>query len=157
MRVTKPKSIVKRCGTPFFVAPEVLTKKPYDQSADMWSLGVIIYLLLSGILPFNRPSHNPKELFMAIVKGEYSFPDPFWANVSPEAKELVRNLLQVDPDDRWTARQALQCKWIRHVPEESLAQNDLGESARKLKHFNARLKFRAAVMCLIWIHAEKAP
>ena len=113
---------------------------------------VIIYLLLSGIMPFNGLSH--KELFRVIVKGEYSFPDPFWANVSPEAKELARNLLQVDPDDRWTARQALQCKWIWHVPEVALAQIDLGESARELKHFSARLKFRAAVMWLIWINAQ---
>ena len=50
--VTGPKSITKRCGTPFFVAPEILKKKPYDESADMWSLGIIIYLLLGGTMPF---------------------------------------------------------------------------------------------------------
>jgi len=142
--VTGPKSITKRCGTPFFVAPEILKKKPYDESADMWSLGIIIYLLLGGTMPFIGRNHN--ELFSAIVEGKYSFPDQYWANVSPDAKELIHNLLQVNPDHRWTARQALQCRWFQKLAGEELAQNDLSKSARELKFFNARLKFKAAVI-----------
>ena len=148
-RVTAPKSIVKRCGTPFFVAPEVLKKKSYDQCADMWSLGIIMYLLIGGTMPF--VARNQQELFKAIVEGKYSFPDQYWGNVSPDAKDLIRNLLQVNPDHRWTARQALQCSWIRQLPGETLAKNDLGNSARELKFFNARLKFKAAVIGLSWI------
>lgn len=89
---------------------------------------------------------NHNELFSAIVGGKYSFPDQYWANVSPDAKELIQNLLQVNPDHRWTARQALQCRWFQKLAGEELAQNDLSKSARELKFFNARLKFKAAVI-----------
>jgi serine/threonine protein kinase len=142
--VTAPKSITKRCGTPFFVAPEILKKKPYDESADMWSLGIIIYLLIGGTMPF--VGRTQQELFHAIMEGKYSFPDEYWHNVSPAAKELISNLLQVDPDLRWTARQALQCTWIQQLSAVELAKHDLRKSARELKFFNARLKFKAAII-----------
>jgi serine/threonine protein kinase len=110
----------------------------------MWSLGIIIYLLLGGTMPFI--GRTKRELFHAIIEGRYSFPDEYWHNVSPAAKELISNLLQVDPDLRWTARQALQCTWIQNSSTAELAQHDLQKSARELKFFNARLKFKAAII-----------
>jgi serine/threonine protein kinase len=110
----------------------------------MWSLGIIIYLLLGGTMPF--VGRTKKDLFHAIMEGRYSFPDEYWHNVSPAAKELISNLLQVNPDLRWTARQALQCTWIQKSSTAELAQHDLGKSARELKFFNARLKFKAAII-----------
>lgn len=92
-----------------------------------------------------------QELFHAIIEGKYSFPDEYWHNVSPAAKELVSNLLQVDPDLRWTARQALQCKWIQQLSAVELAKHDLRKSARELKLFNARLKFKAAIIGVAWV------
>jgi serine/threonine protein kinase len=70
-RVHEPKSLTKQCDTPFFVAPEILTRKPYDQASDMWSAGCIVFLLLSGNLPFMGRSQ--KELFRKIVAGKYEF------------------------------------------------------------------------------------
>lgn len=92
-----------------------------------------------------------QELFRAIIEGKFSFPDQYWHNVTPAAKELISNLLQVDPDIRWTARQALQCTWIQQLSGSELAQNDLRKSARELKLFNARLKLKAAIIGVAWI------
>jgi len=152
-RVTAPKSITKRCGTPFFVAPEILKKKPYDQSADMWSVGIMIYLLIGGTMPFL--GRNQKELFTAIIDGHYTFPDQYWENVSFDAKELIRHLLRTNPDERWTARQALESSWIR-ADGEALANVDLAKSAKELKLFNARLKFKAAIIGLSFLAKTKA-
>jgi len=126
-----------------------LKKKPYDESADMWSLGIIIYLLIGGTMPF--VGRTQQELFHAIIEGKYSFPDEYWHNVSPAAKKLISNLLQVDPDLRWTAREALQCTWIQQLSAVELATHDLRKSVRQLKFFNARLKFKAAVIGVAWV------
>jgi calcium/calmodulin-dependent protein kinase I len=75
-RVHQPKSLTKQCGTPFFVAPEILIRRPYDQQSDMWSVGCIVYLLLSGNLPFLGRSQ--KELFRKIISGRYDFKEEIW-------------------------------------------------------------------------------
>ena len=142
-RVYGPKSLTKQCGTPFFVAPEILLRSPYDQQADMWSVGVIIYLLLSGDLPFMGRSQ--RELFRAIVVGKYDFPDEMWGDVSEHAKELIQGLLVTDPSKRLTAKQAMASRWMRDRGD-LLRQHSLMMSQKRLKTFNARMKLRSAMI-----------
>lgn len=90
-----------QCGTPGYVAPEILEGDSYDTQADMWSLGVIVYILLGGYPPFIE--QNQRDLFKKIRKGEYEFHDEYWNQISSDAKDLISSLLTVNPDDRATA------------------------------------------------------
>lgn len=141
-RVMFPNSLSRRCGTPFFVAPEIIRKEPYDQRADMWSVGVIIYLLLSGRLPFT--GKNAHELFHEVLRGNLEFPAVDWDNISTEAKILCKKLLDRNPETRMTAKQALGSQWIQK-DAAGLKTHDLASSSRRLKTFNAKMKLKAAV------------
>ncbi|KAI0564723.1 Serine/threonine protein kinase [Gracilaria domingensis] len=128
-------------GTPLFVAPEILKGNGYDCACDMWSLGVVMYIVLCGYPPF--PIYdNPQMLTAAIVNGNYSFPVGEWTHVSVDAKTVVSAMLQVDPEKRLTPAQALAHPWIRM----SQSTSDLPNS--KLKSFNARRKLKAGVMAV---------
>jgi len=98
------------CGTPGYVAPEVLKGEKYDKAVDLWSLGVILYILLCGFPPFYH--QNTNMLYKQIKKGEYDFPDPYWTDISESAKSLVRGLLTVDPKKRMSAKDVLAHQWI---------------------------------------------
>ncbi|XP_036447557.1 calcium/calmodulin-dependent protein kinase type 1G-like [Colossoma macropomum] len=98
------------CGTPGYVAPEVLGQKPYSKAVDCWSIGVITYILLCGYPPFYEESES--LLFSKIKKAEYEFDSPFWDDISESAKDFVRNLIQKDPELRYTTEQALKHPWI---------------------------------------------
>ncbi|KAL6483389.1 hypothetical protein MHYP_G00082610 [Metynnis hypsauchen] len=98
------------CGTPGYVAPEVLGQKPYSKAVDCWSIGVITYILLCGYPPFYEDSES--LLFSKIKKAEYEFDSPFWDDISESAKDFVRNLIQKDPELRYTTEQALKHPWI---------------------------------------------
>jgi len=98
------------CGTPYYVAPEVLSATGYGQEVDLWSVGVITYLLLCGFPPFYGESLP--EVFEQIMKAEYDFPEPYWNDISNEAKDLIKKLLVVDPKKRYSAKQALKHPWI---------------------------------------------
>lgn len=151
-RVHEPKSLTKQCGTPFFVAPEILLRKGYDQQSDMWSVGCIIFLLLSGQLPFMGRSQ--KELFRKIVAGKYEFKENEWAGVSEDARDLVRGLLVLEPDDRMTAIQAVRHKWLK-ASRHSLSIINLQSTSQRLKSFNARMKFRSACIAVDWVSSLK--
>jgi calcium/calmodulin-dependent protein kinase I len=138
-----PNSLNTQCGTPGYVAPEILEGTPYDTKADMWSLGVIVYILLGGYPPFIE--QNQRELFRKIRNGQYKFHDEYWSQVSNEAKELIRSLLTVKPVDRKSADEILKTdKWIT-AGDDKLAAQDLGANLEKFKKFNAKRKFKAAV------------
>merc|ERR1719491_1856930 len=141
-RVIQPKSLTTQCGTPGYVASEILEGKPYDTKADMWSIGVIVYILLGGYPPFIET--NQRTLFRKIRKGQYEFHEEYWGQVSEDAKDLIRNLLTVDPDQRIDSSQALADKWIG-ADAAKLASLDLGSGLAQLKKFNAKRKFKAAV------------
>jgi len=99
-------------GSPGYVAPEVLTDEFYDPAAaNMWSIGVILYILLCGFPPFY--GETPPQLFKRIMDCQYDFDDPVWDQVSDEAKDLISHLLVKDPKKRFTATQCLQHKWIQ--------------------------------------------
>jgi len=99
------------CGTPDYVAPEVLMGEPYDMAVDIWSIGVISYVLLCGFPPFYGDSQ--KELFENIMNGTYDFPDPEWTDVSQGAKNFIKKILVVDPEKRVNADQCLNDEWIK--------------------------------------------
>jgi serine/threonine protein kinase len=141
-RVKGPKTLTTQCGTPGYVAAEILEGKPYDTQADMWSIGVIVYILLGGYPPFIE--QNQRTLFRKIRKGQYEFHEEYWGQVSDDAKDLIRNLLVVDPDKRFTSDDALANKWIG-ADANTLAALDLGTNLAELKKFNAKRKFKAAV------------
>jgi calcium-dependent protein kinase len=88
-------------GTPFYIAPEIINLKPYDTKADIWSIGVILYVLLCGYTPFQ--GKDIEEIFNSIRKGEVHFDYEEFESVSEEAKDLVKKMLQVDTEKRLTA------------------------------------------------------
>ncbi|EJK74608.1 hypothetical protein THAOC_03705 [Thalassiosira oceanica] len=133
-RVYMPQSLTTLCGSLHYVAPELLKNHPYDQSADMWSVGVIIYFLLVGYLPFH--SKNQDELFKIIRLGKFSFEPKYWSGISKEAKDLISKLLDVDPSTRLTATQALNSDWMSVVEEKSLVSNDLSSSSVGIRRFS---------------------
>lgn len=91
-RFTNNSLMSTMCGTPCYVAPEIINKEEYGIEVDCWSIGVIIYLLLSGYPPFMDADSNNEKLFNLIKTGEYTFPDKDWADISPEAKDLIKRL-----------------------------------------------------------------
>lgn len=108
-----------------FTAPEVLGPEKYDKSCDIWSLGVIMYILLCGFPPFY--SNNGLAISPGMKKrirtGEYDFPNPEWQNVSQSAKDLIKGMLSVDPSKRLTIEEVMRNKWIAqymNVPQTPL-------------------------------------
>eukprot|EP00127_Corallochytrium_limacisporum_P000677 Clim_evm76s22 gene=Clim_evmTU76s22 len=125
------------CGTPNYVAPEILRQQGYSKPIDMWSIGVIAYIMLCGYPPFYDES-DP-VLFQKIMKGRFEFNQSYWRHISSQAKDLISRLLIVKPDQRLTADQVLQHPWIRGgAPavniSESLSQN--------LEDYNAKRALR---------------
>uniref|UniRef100_A0A3Q1HZT0 Calcium/calmodulin-dependent protein kinase IGa n=1 Tax=Acanthochromis polyacanthus TaxID=80966 RepID=A0A3Q1HZT0_9TELE len=98
------------CGTPGYVAPEVLAQKPYNKTVDCWSIGVITYILLCGYPPFFE--ENETRLFSKIMRAEYAFHSPFWDDISESAKDFIRKMMEKNPTKRFTAEQALRHPWI---------------------------------------------
>uniref|UniRef100_A0A4W5RDN2 Ribosomal protein S6 kinase n=1 Tax=Hucho hucho TaxID=62062 RepID=A0A4W5RDN2_9TELE len=116
------------CYTANFVAPEVLKKQGYDAACDIWSLGVLLYTMLTGFTPFaNGPEDTPEEVLARIGSGKFSLTGGYWNSVSAEAKDLVSKMLHVDPHQRLTAAQVLRHSWIVHkdrLPNYQLNRHD---------------------------------
>ncbi|XP_071942026.1 serine/threonine-protein kinase 33-like [Antedon mediterranea] len=98
------------CGTPIYMAPEVINNQGYSQQCDVWSIGVIAYLLISGAPPFN--GRDEESLYTAIRKGEVEFSGPIWQDVSEEAKNAIQGLTKLDPAHRLTANELLNHPWM---------------------------------------------
>lgn len=124
------------CGTPSYVAPEILRGERYGEKVDLWSLGVIAYILLCGYAPFASTSGNQGDLFRAIVSGRYFFDSPYWDGVSPGAKDLIRGLLTVDPASRLSAEGVLTHPWLHG----SVSSRELSLALSQMRLFQASRK-----------------
>jgi len=123
------------CGSPSYVAPEVLQQGQYNNGCDIWSIGVILYVLLSGFLPFF--GETQEELFDKILTGSYSFANKVWDDISPTAKDLVTKMLTINEEDRPTAKQCLEHPWFK-------AQNPRKQlrSVESLRDLRSAMKVR---------------
>uniref|UniRef100_A0A0P4VME9 Calcium/calmodulin-dependent protein kinase type 1 n=1 Tax=Rhodnius neglectus TaxID=72488 RepID=A0A0P4VME9_9HEMI len=128
------------CGTPGYVAPEVLAQKPYGKAVDVWSIGVISYILLCGYPPFY--DENDANLFAQILKGEFEFDSPYWDDISDYAKDFIRQLMCVDVSKRFSCRQALQHPWISGNAASN--KNIHGTVSEQLKKNFAKSKWKQA-------------
>ncbi len=133
-----------QCGTPGYVAPEIVKGIPYGTKVDMWSLGVILYILIAGYPPFNGKTQ--KDLFRMIRRGKYQFHEQFWGGVSDEAKDLVSHLLVVEPKSRYSATDALSSDWM--LSDMVSKQTDLRGSLLAFRKFNAKRKVKQAVLAV---------
>ncbi|XP_033116390.1 MAP kinase-activated protein kinase 2-like isoform X2 [Anneissia japonica] len=116
---TSATSLQTPCYTPYYVAPEVLGPERYDKSCDMWSLGVIMYILLCGFPPFysNHGMAISPGMKKRIRNGQYEFPNPEWSQVSEEAKNIIRKLLKTDPTQRLTITEFINHPWVQRFDE----------------------------------------
>ena len=131
-----PEGCSTSCGTPSYVAPEILSGSRYGREADCWSLGVIAYILLAGYAPFSAGGSNQAELFRAIVSGRFYFDSPYWDNVSEGAKDLIRRLLVVDPARRLSAAGVLKHPWLHGT----VASRELSSALSQMRGFQANRK-----------------
>jgi len=139
-----------QCGTPSYVAPEILTGTPYSLPVDIWSIGVINFILLGGYPPF-YDDKSQAEMFKKIRNGTYSFHKQYWEKVSEDAKDLISKMLMVPPEKRITAEEALKHPWITSH-QDVLSRRDLSENHKEFKKFNARRKFKAAAEAVIAVN-----
>uniref|UniRef100_A0A8C5WL70 calcium/calmodulin-dependent protein kinase n=1 Tax=Leptobrachium leishanense TaxID=445787 RepID=A0A8C5WL70_9ANUR len=126
-------------GTPGYLSPEVLRKDPYGKPVDIWACGVILYILLVGYPPFWDEDQH--KLYQQIKAGAYDFPSPEWDTVTPEAKNLINQMLTINPTKRITADQALKHPWVcqRSTVASMMHRQETVECLRK---FNARRKLK---------------
>jgi len=138
-KFTEPSSLLNTsCGTPGYVAPEIISRKGHGIAVDLWSIGVITYVLLCGFQPFY--GDDQAQLFKAILEADYVFDEEYWGEISNDAKDFIRKLLVVNPDERMTCDQALQHKWLVTAANTSVIEN--------VKKFNAKKTFKKAVQAV---------
>ncbi|XP_060047614.1 serine/threonine-protein kinase DCLK1 isoform X3 [Erinaceus europaeus] len=123
------------CGTPTYVAPEIIAETGYGLKVDIWAAGVITYILLCGFPPFRGSGDDQEVLFDQILMGQVDFPSPYWDNVSDSAKELITMMLLVNVDQRFSALQVLEHPWVN---DDGLPENEyqLSVAGKIKKHFN---------------------
>ncbi|XP_062045951.1 calcium/calmodulin-dependent protein kinase type IV [Lepus europaeus] len=133
------------CGTPGYCAPEILRGCAYGPEVDMWSVGIITYILLCGFEPF-YDERGDQFMFRRVLNCEYYFISPWWDEVSLNAKDLVRKLIVLDPKKRLTTFQALQHPWVTGKAANFV---HMDTAQKKLQEFNARRKLKAAVKAVV--------
>ncbi|XP_035030631.1 peripheral plasma membrane protein CASK isoform X16 [Hippoglossus stenolepis] len=137
-----------RVGTPHFMAPEVVKREPYGKPVDVWGCGVILFILLSGCLPF----YGTKErLFEAICRGKHKMNPRQWMQISESAKDLVRRMLMLDPAERITVYEALNHPWLKERDRYAYKIH-MPETVEQLRKFNARRKLKGAVLAAVSSH-----
>ncbi|TDH64748.1 hypothetical protein CCR75_002465 [Bremia lactucae] len=141
----EPSNMLTMCGTPGYYAPEIVRKLPYNSKCDIWSLGVITYILLCGFPPFYSESHV--EEMQNILNGAFEFIAPYFDKVSQQVKDLICKMLVVQPSKRLTAQEVVDHPWFNDIKE---ADDDapmllVGKAMKETRHLNARSRFRAGV------------
>merc|ERR1719162_2186270 len=134
-KFTDGQVLTTKAGTPYYVAPQVLAGK-YDKASDLWSLGVIMYVVLCGYPPFY--GETDAEVLSKVRLGNFSFNAADWKNISEDAKNLIRMLLKMNPRDRYTAEQALHHEWIKNKAPAAAAVNLQGGFVDNLRGFRSQ-------------------
>lgn len=145
------KMLKEQIGTSFYIAPEVL-KNSYNEKCDLWSCGVILYILLCGAPPFYGTCED--EIFQKIVTGNYSFKHSIWKKISPEAKDLITKLLDLNPEIRLSAKEALEHKWFKIHENDSDLLNKISEQSlmsviKNITEFRAEQKLQQATLAFL--------
>uniref|UniRef100_A0A8C1GQR3 CaM kinase-like vesicle-associated protein n=1 Tax=Cyprinus carpio TaxID=7962 RepID=A0A8C1GQR3_CYPCA len=153
--------IKEPCGTPEYLAPEVVGRQRYGRPVDCWAIGVIMYILLSGNPPFYDETedddydNHDKNLFRKILSGDYEFDSPYWDDISDSAKSLVACLMEVEQDQRVTAQEAINHEWISGNAASDKNIKD-GVCAQIEKNF-AKAKWKKAVRVTTMMKRLRAP
>ncbi|KAJ0391489.1 hypothetical protein P43SY_010270 [Pythium insidiosum] len=146
--VTAETNMSTMCGTPGYYAPEIVRKQPYDNKCDIWSLGVITYILLCGFPPFY--DENQVEEMRKILQGEFEFVVPYFDHVSPMAKDLIKRMLVVDSTKRLSAEQVLKHGWFKDLGDDDTDHVlSVGKNLKEQRRLTTRNKFRAGVGAVI--------
>jgi len=140
------RKLKRRLGTVCYIAPEVLGTG-YDEKCDMWSCGVLLYVLLSGRMPF--AGEDDRQVLANAARGNYSMTTVEWLEVSDAAKALVRGLLQTDPKKRLSAAQAFNDPWVQQMNRGETLAPGFSEAIRNLASFRARNQLQKAVLCFM--------
>merc|ERR1712176_417372 len=143
---TADQVLTTKAGTPYYVAPQVLAGK-YDQLSDLWSCGVIMYVLLCGYPPFF--GETDAEVLSKVRLGNFSFNATDWKNVSEDAKNLIRMLLKMNPRDRYTAEQALNHVWIKNKAPKATGAKLQDNFVDNLRGFRSQNKLKKAALHII--------
>ncbi|XP_068912698.1 peripheral plasma membrane protein CASK isoform X8 [Tenebrio molitor] len=133
-----------RVGCSSYMAPEVIERRPYGKAVDIWAAGVLLHVLLSGVLPFHG---SGRRLMEAICRGKLHMDCPQWELISDSAKDLIQQMLAVDPKQRITIQEVLNHRWLRD--RDKGLRIHLGDSVEELKKFNARRKLKAVVLSAV--------
>eukprot|EP01054_Gregarina_sp_Poly1_P004951 Gregarina_sp_Poly_1__4950@NODE_2622_length_1908_cov_606_836502_g156_i1_p1_GENE_NODE_2622_length_1908_cov_606_836502_g156_i1NODE_2622_length_1908_cov_606_836502_g156_i1_p1_ORF_typecomplete_len602_score110_63Pkinase/PF00069_25/3_8e83Pkinase_Tyr/PF07714_17/2e52EFhand_7/PF13499_6/1_2e12EFhand_7/PF13499_6/9e16EFhand_1/PF00036_32/0_0016EFhand_1/PF00036_32/0_00017EFhand_1/PF00036_32/9_7e06EFhand_1/PF00036_32/9_2e08EFhand_6/PF13405_6/0_00035EFhand_6/PF13405_6/4_2EFhand_6/PF13405_6/1_7e08EFhand_6/PF13405 len=140
------KKLKDRLGTAYYIAPEVLRKK-YDEKCDVWSCGVILYILLCGYPPFGGASDQ--EILKRVEKGKFAFDPAEWGSISSDVKDLIKQMLEYDPARRISAEEALRHKWIRKMSDKREAKVEapvLFNALNNMRKFHASQKLAQAAL-----------
>lgn len=142
----KGSKLKKKLGTPYYIAPEVL-KKSYDERCDVWSCGVIMYILLCGYPPFNGP--NDKIIFQSVLDGKFTFPEEDWSGVSNQAKNLMKKMLVHDFNKRQTAGECMTDDWFKLKISATTKSHETSKVLGNLKNFRTASKLQKAILLYI--------
>ena len=149
--ILKKKKLTEQIGTSFYIAPEVL-KNGYNEKCDLWSCGVILYILLCGSPPFY--GKNEKEIFQKVLDGTINFKHKIWNKISQDAKNLVTKLLQVNPTKRISAAEALEDIWFKkniniNIINDAQNQNNFNIFIKNISEFCAEQKLQQATLAFL--------
>jgi len=145
-KFTQGQALSTKAGTPYYVAPQVLAGN-YDQLSDLWSCGVIMYVLLCGYPPFFGDTDS--EVLAKVRLGNFIFQQSDWKNISEDAKTLIRNLLKMNPRDRYTAEQALNHEWIKNKAPKAQGVSLQSSFVDNLRGFRSQNKLKKAALHVI--------
>ena len=140
------RNLDEKLGTPYYIAPEVLNKN-YNEKCDVWSCGVITYILLSGMPPFNGQSDQ--DIMKKVREGVFSFEDRIWATISENAKSFIKTLLIYDPKDRPSAEAALTHPWLAELATLQVDENMAMNALDNLSKFNSDVTLKMATYSFI--------
>ena len=145
------KMLKEQIGTSFYIAPEVL-KNSYNEKCDLWSCGVILYILLCGAPPFYGTCED--EIFRKIITCKFSFKHSVWKEISPEAKDLITKLLDLNPNSRLSAKEALEHKWFTMTENKRNLHNTISDESlmtviKNISEFRAEQKLQQATLAFL--------